>query len=79
VEFKTSHLYNCRFATAIIRKTLFENCKLTKPIMRETQIVGGKFLRCNITNPMMQRAVLIHSNLNIKKLANANTEGLVAL
>jgi len=51
-EFKTSHLHNCRFATAIIRNTLFENCKLAKPVMRETQIVGGKFLRCTITTPI---------------------------
>lgn len=79
VEFKTSLLQNCRFATAIIRNSLFENCKITKPIMRETQIVGGKFLRCNISNPMLQRAILIHSNLNVKKLVNADTEGLVAL
>lgn len=78
-EFKTSHLRNCRFATAIIRNVHFDNCKLSKPVMRETQIVGGKFLRCTITNPMLQRAVLIHSNLNLKKLENANTEGLVVM
>jgi len=78
-EFKTSYMEHCRFATAIIRETTFENCKINKPIMRETQLIGGKFLRCNITNPMLQRAVLIHNNLNVKKLANANTEGMVAL
>lgn len=78
-EFKTNRLDNCRFATAIIRNTYFENCKLTKPVMRETQIVGGKFIRCNISNPILQRAVLIHSNLNPKKIANANTEGLVVI
>lgn len=79
VEFKTNLLQNCRFATAIIRDTLFENCKITKPIMRETQIVNGKFSRCTITDPMLQRAVLIHTNLNLKKITNANTEGLVTL
>lgn len=78
-EFKTNRLENCRYATAIIRNSLFENCKITKPVMRETQIVGGKFLRCNITTPILQRAILIHSNLNVKKIANANTEGLVVM
>lgn len=78
-EYKTCHLHNCRFATAIVRETVFDNCKLVKPIMRETQIVGGKFLRCNISTPSLQRAVLIHNNLNLKKLANANTEGLVVM
>jgi uncharacterized protein YjbI with pentapeptide repeats len=78
-EFKTNMLQNCRFATAILRDTLFDNCKLTKPIMRETQIINGKFNRCSISDPMLQRAVLIHTNLNLKKIANANTEGLVTL
>lgn len=78
-EFKTNHLQNCRFATAIIRNSLFDNCKLAKPVMRETQIVGGKFHRCTITSPILQRAVLIHNNLSTKKLENANTEGLVVL
>jgi|GEM_PF-3133197 len=78
-EFKTDHLQNCRFGTAMIRDSVFDNCKLAKPIMRETQIVGGKFVRCTITQPMLQRAVLIHNNLNLKKLANANTEGLVVM
>ena len=78
-EFKTNMLQNCRLATAIIRDTLFDNFKLTKPIMRETQIVNGKFNRCSISDPMLQRAVLIHTNLNLKKIANANTEGLVTL
>lgn len=78
-EFKTSHLRNCRFATAIVRDSIFDNCKLSKPVMRETQIVGGKFNRCTITTPILQRAVLIHNNLNLKKLANANTEGLVVM
>lgn len=78
-EFKTNHLQNCRFTTAIIRDTIFDNCKLAKPVMRETQIVGGKFVRCSISNPMLQRAVLIHNNLNLKKLANADTEGLVVM
>ena len=78
-EFKTSMLQNCRFATAILRNTVFDNCKLTKPIMRETQIVGGKFSRCNISDLMLQRAILIHTNLNLKKIPNANTEGLVEL
>lgn len=78
-EFKTCMLQNCRFATAILRDTLFDNCKLTKPIMRETQVVGGKFTRCNISDLMLQRAVLIHTNLNLKKITNANTEGLVEL
>jgi uncharacterized protein YjbI with pentapeptide repeats len=78
-EFKTNHLRNCRFATAILRNVNFENCKLSKPVMRETQIVGGKFLRCTITTPILQRAVLIHNNLNTKKLENANTEGMVVM
>ena len=78
-EFKTSHLQNCRFGTAIIRNSNFDNCKLVKPVMRETQIVGGKFHRCTISSPILQRAVLIHNNLNTKKLENANTEGLVVM
>ncbi len=78
-DFKTNHLQNCRFTTAIIRDTVFDNCKFSKPVMRETQIVGGKFNRCTINTPILQRAVLIHNNLNLKKLANANTEGLVVM
>ncbi len=78
-EFKTNRLENCRFATAILRDTIFENCKITKPVMRETHIVGGKFIRCTISTPILQRAVLIHSNLNVKKIPNANTEGMVVM
>lgn len=78
-EFKTNLLQNCRFATAIIRNTTYDNCKITKPIMRETQIINSRFPRSTITNPMLQRAILIHTNLNVKKLANANTEGLVVM
>ncbi len=78
-EYKNNLLQNCRFATAIIRNTVYENCKITKPIMRETQMVNSTFPRCTITTPVLQRAVLIHTNLNVKKLANANTEGLVVM
>ncbi len=78
-EFKTNFLRECRFATAIVRNTTFENCKLTKPIMRETQIINSKFPRSTITMPGLQRAVLIHTNLNLKKVTNANTEGMVVM
>ncbi len=78
-EFKTNRLENCRFATAILRNVYFENCKIQKAIMRETQIIGGKFTRCNITNPVLQRAVLIHNNLSTKRLTDADTEGMVVI
>ncbi len=78
-EFKTNRLDNCRFATAILRNTTFDNCKLIKPVMREVHMVSTRFVRSNVTTPMLQRAVLIHTNLNVKKLANADTEGLVVI
>jgi uncharacterized protein YjbI with pentapeptide repeats len=72
-------LQNCRFATAIINSTEYMNCKIHKPIMRETQIVSSKFTKCDITLPVLQRAILIQTNLNPEKLVNANTEGMVVM
>jgi hypothetical protein len=47
--------------------------------MRETQIVNSKFSKCDITLPVLQRAILIQSDLKPEKLVNANTEGLVVM
>lgn len=47
--------------------------------MRQHQIVNAKFSRCTISDPMLQGAILIHTSLNLKKIINANTEGLVIL
>ncbi len=78
-EFKTNRLDGCRFATAILRSSIFDNCKINKPVMREVHMVNTRFVRSSVTMPMLQRAVLIHTNLNVKKLTNANTEGLVVI
>ncbi len=77
--YKDSNLQNCRFATAIINNTEYVNCKISKPIMRETQIVNSKFTKCDITMPVLQRAIVIQTDLNIQNLVNANTEGLVEI
>jgi len=72
-------MQNCRFATAILHHTQYTNCRIQKPVMRETQIVGTRFVDCGITMPILQRAVILNSDLNTKKLADANTEGLVVM
>ena len=47
--------------------------------MRETQVITSKFTRCKINAPVLQRAIIVKSNLNPKKLVNADTEGLIVL
>ncbi len=78
-HYKDSFLKNCRFATAILNNTEFDNCKIFKPIMRETQIVESRFKRSNMTSPVLQRAILIHTNLNYKKFEESLIEGMVVI
>ena len=72
-------LQNCRFATAIITDTKYIGSKIFKPIMRETQILNSKFSESHVEMPVLQRAIIIRSDINPKEFVKANTEGLVVM